>query len=389
MSSPEEESVNILTYNIMTPVLPPFRIYGQIERARRVIDVVKSIRGKFKYDIDVIVVQEVIPEKIEKIVSKDLYSLGFVYKTNQLKQYFSLNGGIIIFSRYPFVKETNITFGDNCVGSDCFASKGACFVRVNKNGFYFNVIGTHMQSVIDLQSRQMIESQIVMMKDFIDSLGVSSIEPLFLCGDVNIDLYNDGDYIQKFMNTLQMTCPKIHTESHLFTVDPQINQLVGCDNPDEYQTKEWPNGCVDEYYRTLKCPCCLQRWLDYTLYSTRHLKPKGSFMWSFPAKVEPFSMNINFMQTVSNMQDVSDHFPVFGHFDFIIPYNGLESKSQPNTIAKESFSRTDKKKLTYFITWIVLISICFISILIFFIYRNRLEIKNKWNSIIKKKNIIK
>ena len=108
--------------------------------------------------------------------------------------------------------------------------------------------------------------------------------------------------------------PIIHQDSHSFTVDPKLNNLVGADDIELYKNEDYPFGCVQEYYSTKQCVCCPSEWIDYTLYSKKHLQPSSSYMRSFVAKVDPFDISFRYTLETVNIQDVSDHFPILGTF---------------------------------------------------------------------------
>ena len=315
-------SVRILTYNMFTPVAPPLRVYGQAERASRVGEVVAQFA-----DLDVVVLNEaIVPWAFEK-ARASLHALGFVHHTEQLQDPFSVAGGVVIFSRHPLTQQERSSFGDKCHGIDCLASKGVVYARVCKDGtHYFNVFATHMQAWPHAKAQATRRAQIQQTRRFMETLRAPAPEPVFFVGDMNTDMYLARNNLQSMTRDLGLRLPPLHPESHPFTVDPQHNQLVGNDDPDEYQSEDWPLGCAEDYYQTLRCPCCPEEWLDYTLYSRHHLQPTSSHMRAVAVKVKPFRMEVRAGQTVADMRDVSDHFPVVGHFEFA-PVSAAESSA--------------------------------------------------------------
>lgn len=307
------EQFNILVYNIFSPVPEFIRMYGQKERAMRVKDVVRDLDQKF--DLDVIIMNEVIHLNTQKIVFRDMPDIGFKYKTRKISEGLKVHGGIIVFSKHPITQECFTIFGDECVGTDCLADKGCVYARVKKNGMYFNVFGTHLQAWPSIKAYSTRAQQIDKVKTFMDTFNIPKEEPVLFAGDLNTDLYVDSDHVRHMHFVLGTDMPDVHPDSHPFTVDPKENKLVGNDDPNEYVSDSWPNGCVDEYYKTLECPCCPSQWIDYTLYSKRHLLPIESDTRVIKAKVSPFKIKVNMTQE-AEVQDVSDHFPVLGHFVF-------------------------------------------------------------------------
>lgn len=311
--TPTTTTFNVLVYNIFSPVPEPLRFYGQHERSVRVKPVLRELDQK--YDLDVIILNEVCAPDTQKVIFRDLPDLGFPYHTQKITEHFSVHGGIIVFSKYPITQEACTVFGDRCIGIDCFAAKGVAYARVRKNHMYFNVFGTHLQAWPSIQAHSARDRQIHQTLNFIDSLGLPTDEPVIFAGDLNTDLYLDRDYIQHMNFKLGTEIPEIHPESHPFTVDPKENKLVGNDDPSEYANDDWPHGCAAEYYATLVCPCCPAQWIDYTLYSKRHLLPVHADMRTVKTKVPPFRIKVNLTQE-ADVQDISDHFPVLGHFVF-------------------------------------------------------------------------
>lgn len=307
------KTLNVMVYNIFSPVPEPLRFYGQSERCARVKDVIQELDQK--YHLDVIVLNEVIAPETQTVIFRDMPLIGFKYRTRKITEAFTVHGGIVLFSKHPITQESFTVFGDKCVGIDCFAAKGVVFARINKDGMYFNVFGTHLQAWPSIKAYSTRELQMRKMREFIDKIKLPEDEPVILAGDMNTDLYLDKDHVQHMLYHLEMGLPETHTESHPFTVDPKENKLVGNDDPSEYVSDSWPNGCVDEYYRTLECPCCPAQWIDYTLYSKRHLLPLSCDTRVIKTKVPPFKIKINASQEAT-IQDVSDHFPVLGHFVF-------------------------------------------------------------------------
>jgi endonuclease/exonuclease/phosphatase family metal-dependent hydrolase len=365
-------SFNILTYNIMTPVPAPLRCYGQTERGQRIKDVIKSINGG---DFDAVLFNEMIAPGVQKTLFKDMKELGFKYHTSKLTKILAVSGGILIFSKHEITQEDSTNFGDKCVGMDCFAAKGLVYARIKKDGQFFNVFGTHLQAWPDIESQMIRESQIEQMRKFMSILNIPQSEPVLLCGDLNMDMYLNNDTLKHLRYKLKMDIPELHTDSHPFTVDPTRNSMVGNDNPDEYKNDEWPDGCVAEYYKTLECPCCPSEWIDYTLYSSVHLLPTNSWMKAVVAKVAPFSMLINAMQRVE-IEDVSDHFPVWGHFEFPTSTTTTNKKAN-NELDYDEMENLESN------SWSIalVVVIVFLSVFLFVIVVYTLYINQSWKKI--------
>lgn len=312
----------VLTFNIFCPLPEPLKLYGQTERARRVADVIQNIEAQHS-SIDVVVLQEVMAPNVQTIIFEAMPRLGFQYHTSRLSQPLTVvTGGTLIFSKHPITFEDQTVFGDRCVGSDCFAAKGVVLARICRDGQYFNVAGTHLQAWQSLEAQAVREQQLKQISDFLQSLRIPPHEPLLLCGDINIDMYLQSDHLRHLTFTMGMKVPPLGEQSQRLTVDPTLNPLVGADDIESYQNTAYPQGCKNEYLKELRCPCCPAEWVDYTLYSTRHLQPRSARMTALLAQVPPFRIAFGATQTIE-IDQVSDHFPVLGEFEF--PGNAMGS----------------------------------------------------------------
>jgi endonuclease/exonuclease/phosphatase family metal-dependent hydrolase len=299
-------SFTILTYNLFLPVPNFLRNHGQPFRAERVIDAL-SMHLK-EHDVDAVCVQELIPTAYDVVVSQALYDLGYQWKTRQIPDALSLHGGIVIYSRHIITQQAQYSFGGQCQAADCFASKGAVYARIKKEGQIVNVICTHLQHVPKLGTSPQRKRQVEIVAEMIEALNLPQEEPLLMAGDLNMDYTAQHSELSAALDQWKMNIPERHVSSAKYTIDPKNNILVGSDLPEEY-------GCAEEYYRTLQCKNCPAIWVDYTLYSRNHLEPTDSWMKCVRVKASPFRMPIRMGQEVIST-DVSDHYPVIGHFEF-------------------------------------------------------------------------
>ncbi len=306
-------SFHVLSLNVFTPVAPPVRNYGQFERAERVKEAILKIQET--ETLDAIIVSELIIPACQDRVTKDLAEIGFRYHTTNLYAPFTVAGGIMIFSRHEMVTEDYTLFGDKCTASDCMAAKGVKFARMVKEGQYFNLFAVHMQAWLTVPAQVVREAQIQQIAQFIHSLQIPADEAVLFGGDLNIDLYVAKNHIKHMMFTLGMALPPIDDQSLPFTVDPMNNKLVGADDPELYTNEYYPHGCSAEYFDTLVCPCCPSQWIDYAVYSTRHLLPISASMQALDLRLTPFRIQLG-PRTGVEIDRVSDHFPILGKFSF-------------------------------------------------------------------------
>ncbi len=351
--------INVLVWNIMIPVLPPLRYFGQFERAERIPQVIQTINDTEK-PLDVIVFNELIPPPIYDIITSKLQKIGFFYTTKRIQDILTESGGISIYSRYPIVDEGYTLYGSECAISDCLSSKGVVYAKINKMGFIANILGTHFQSGEKYQFIR--EEQTKLVLQFIQNLNIPNVEPLLFCGDLNMCRFLNNAEIKHLMFTLNMELPQISESSHPFTFDPRINPLVGIDDPTQYVSKEYPYGCADQYYKTKNCICCDNQWLDFSLVSKNHLRPLSSNMKSIVAKAKEdfdfdFTANDHLLTSM-----VSDHFPILGHFEFPLqPFGYTFNKTNPQT------TNSNSEQVALFIILIIILIVFVLSFPLYFL----------------------
>ncbi len=316
-------SLRVMVYNIMTPVMPPIRFYGQRERAARVPEVVQLCERETA--VDILVLNEVIPGEIYDSVSRGLRSIGFIHQTTPFRDGTLMgSSGVVVLSRHRISQTQHIFFGSTCAGIDCLCSKGVLYVRVlvDNGSRAVNVFGTHMQAWPTAEGHDVRRKQVEVIRRFMDQIRIPDREPIILCGDLNMDLFTNNAELKHLMFRLNMDMPEIDKHSNPYTVDPKINILVGSDDPQAYANAEYPLGCAQEYLETLACPCCPSEWLDYVLVSKRGLVPISSKITSVVVKVPEFDMHLGSTIRVKS-KDVSDHFPVVA--TLVFNYNSRQS----------------------------------------------------------------
>jgi endonuclease/exonuclease/phosphatase family metal-dependent hydrolase len=301
--------VSVLTWNIMIPVLEPIRYYGQQARAERIPRAIDQINN----GVDVVVFNELIPSSTYTQINANMFDLGFVHTTQRLTDILTESGGVSIYSKFPILDQAFVLFGSDCAISDCLSAKGVVYSKINKDGFIFNVFATHFQAGEDYFAIR--EAQTQTTRKFIQAQNINKSEAVLFCGDLNTGMYVNNAETKHITFTLGMDLPELGANSHVFTVDPRINPLVGIDDPDQYKSKKYPDGCVDIYLKTKNCVCCDPEWLDYTLVSNKHLKATKSSMTSLVAKTDSFHMDFTMSDSIES-EFLSDHFPVLGHFEF-------------------------------------------------------------------------
>jgi endonuclease/exonuclease/phosphatase family metal-dependent hydrolase len=208
------------------------------------------------------------------------------------------DGGVMILSRWPIENANGEQrlFGTSCLGSDCMADKGVMYVRINKNGTRYHIFGTHTQSGGEPSRMEMRKVQFRVIKTFIDDKKIPNSEPVIIAGDLNVDMHAHHDEYVEMLEILNAAHPGL--KGHPYSIDQKLNDLGG------------DNGS--------------QQLLDYVLYSRNHKPPIK--LRTVSQVYVPAALNRVMFYRADNgwreythewyMWDISDHYPVYGHFQF-------------------------------------------------------------------------
>lgn len=145
---------------------------------------------------DVVIFEELFSDSSRiNYVTPAMLAAGFSYYTTILNDTAlpsintTTNGGVIIYSKWPIELEAEYKYA-NCYGllsnaSDCLASKGIQYAKINKLGQFYHVFGTHMEAGGGTEDVEVRKEQYGEMKDFIASQGILSDEAVIFAGDLN------------------------------------------------------------------------------------------------------------------------------------------------------------------------------------------------------------
>lgn len=354
--------INVLTSNACLSIPPPFRFNGAFARAERYAD---ALYGNISdpQNIDVICFQEL-------IVNRSQVLKGLIHQPNHTKiDYGSalgnnirfLESGLTIVSKWPIVTQTNHVFSGPTYHFEAFMAKAVQYCKIKlSEQFHFHVFNTHTQAWANLKAKKIRFNQFKQIAFFIDSMNIPSNEPVFLCGDFNFDFYEHGKLLAEVMSIIDFTMQM--PDKPEFSFDPTVNQLVGTDDANEYNTRFDVNGCYETFLETGICSCCPRQMIDGTATSNIHLQPLkiDTKVIQNIASV-PFEIYIN-ISTKRLTRNVSDHFCVFSKFVFPM------ANAMPLFIPKNSQKITYKPNEHYY-KWIVVefaffVVLYFISIVV-------------------------
>jgi endonuclease/exonuclease/phosphatase family metal-dependent hydrolase len=243
------KDLRILTYNIkMLPRYIRRTHHYPIIRARIIPAYITEENP------DIIVFQEAFDTRADRILRKRLHTkyphiLGPVNK----KPGFKINGGVMIFSKYP-LKQIGAIQYSRCSDEDCWARKGVLLAEVNDGKHIFQLAGTHMNGggTLDLKKSQYRE-----MGALVKQYAQPGI-PQILAGDYNTNFYEKPFYDAMIQSLDAQDGPLTGAEG--FTDDHLQNDMEDYD-PKDRKVIDFvlyrPNGVQPKSIsRTIRQYCC-------------------------------------------------------------------------------------------------------------------------------------
>ncbi|XPE10886.1 sphingomyelin phosphodiesterase [Staphylococcus sp. HKU1] len=142
-----------------------------------------------------------------------------------------VNGGVNIVSKWPILEKEQHIYKNGC-GADGFSNKGFAYIKINKNGKPYHIIGTHLQaedgSCIKGKDRTIRESQMHEIRQFIKDKQIPKDEAVFIGGDLNV-IKGSDEYSQMF-DHLNVTQPTSFS-GHNYSWDTQTNGIAHYNYP--------------------------------------------------------------------------------------------------------------------------------------------------------------
>ena len=267
------QKLHVLTYN--TQFMPFYaNVVNNLNHPTiRAQDIPKKIST-----YDVVILEEVFDQDL-RITLTNLMRMYYPYHTKVVgyRTTKALSGGVMIFSKWPILKEDQVVYQASA-DIDRLAAKGAIYAAINKMGILYHVFGTHLQSANANGGEDAREKQLQELAYFIESLNISHHQAVVIGGDFNIDPLKPQFYF--LQQALHVGLP----------------ENIG-----------YPYS-ADSYINTMKVGYSRNR-IDYVFYSHLHLKPKLTYNKIF------------ILRDLDNEKmwpafDLSDHFPVAGFFEF-------------------------------------------------------------------------
>lgn len=211
---PDENILKVMTYNIWAlPVMA-----SHIGERYDIIP--QHVKG-----YDVLALQEVFATGRDGFLRE--LAKEYPYQTKMLDKPGANihDGGGVIVSRYPIVRQAQYVFPD-CAGTDCFADKGVNYAEVIKGGKAYHVFATHTASSDTDKAREYRQRQFKQIRALASSLNIPINEAVIYSGDFNVNKRKFPVDYQRMMANLSVLEPDYsgYTDS---TFDPRINDFSG------------------------------------------------------------------------------------------------------------------------------------------------------------------
>ncbi len=286
--------IKVLSYNLFMYHKGLFNSgnWGQEKRAQLLAN------SKYVKDQDVIVLEGVFDTKSKNVLLDGLRSqypnltdvIGRTkYGWNQTLGDFrafpldnDYNGGVVVLSKWPIEEKIQYTFENHGCGNDYYYNKGFAYVKINKGGHKYHIIGTDVQNNFcsDL-GQNARKHQFTEIKKFIDLKQIPKDEPIFLTGSLNVD--KDNLEYQDMLMILSVDEP--HYAGVSYTWDPKKNAIAS-----------YVDGTGQ-----------VSRYLEYIFVVKTHSKPK---VWQNLAYDPITSTTWNVAGYTG--YEFSNHYPVYG-----------------------------------------------------------------------------
>jgi len=274
---------------------------------------------------DIIILSEAFCHRSTPLLAQGLKARGYKFETPPLQGHSAkserkpLNGGIIVFSRYPIEYIKMVAFGDVACGDDAMADKGVMYVRIRKNTVPLHIFATHTQAWDTEPAKEVRARQFGIIQSFLLERDIPRNEPVFIAGDLNVNKYADvgEEEYQNMLESLKAVDASKDNDPKTYSFDAVNNELATSGPSSD-------GNCAH---------------LDYILYSREHLRPKSASVETYPIK-----STVPYTFQNKRYTDLSDHYPVIGHFTFEVnrtTQNSLGSKMKQLEVELDTINAND------------------------------------------------
>jgi len=202
------------------------------------------------------------------------------------------DGGVFMVSKWPIVFQGQIVY--KCAADeDRFGKKGVSWAFINKQGFYFNVFGTHTQA--DAGYEGIRKTQFRELRNMIDNVSMLW-HPVLIAGDLNVDYCFEKD-------RLAGTCSTVERDSMLnllqASVPRDLSKFVYTSDPANDMKPDGDKATT----------------LDYVLSSKTHPAPVRSSLETVKLQ-SPWRSRPRAWSPATDHRDLSDHYAALGTYTF-------------------------------------------------------------------------
>lgn len=280
------DTIKLLTYNFFLRP-PPIKNNKDDYKEERLNDFKEVLS-----DFDIICFQELFGSfhnRKHKMI-KNASENGFFYthgsSSPSFFSKFLIDGGLLVLSRFPIVDKMEITFNYGLM-SDAMSMKGAVYTKIKIKDSYLCLFTSHLQASYFDSGVKLWNSTISTREDQEESLinfiynVILKIPPrekdkcmFILCGDLNIDAYENKDGIQRYglptreiseysvlMNKLRhlgtvndLSLKKYKKHPYTFGVNDQdyYDQVLTCkEDVNSHQTLDYIFEIIPDYSKNI------------------------------------------------------------------------------------------------------------------------------------------
>ena len=195
------------------------------------------------------------------------------------------DGGVAIVSKWPIEEKVQFVYSAGC-GADALSNKGFVYVRINRNGQRYHIVGTHVQaqdsSCSAGQPESVRQQQFTNIRDFLAGKGIPANEMVLIGGDMNV-VRTSPEYAA-MLTALDVNAPSAYVGVD-YTWDPRSN------------------GIANYNY-----PTAAREYLDYILVARNYAQP--SFWQNQARDVVSPRWEVSGGVERYQFKDYSDHYPV-------------------------------------------------------------------------------
>lgn len=211
------ETLSVMSYNVyqLPSIMPQ---YKSKERASELLKYITNLGGNTP---DVLVVEEGFnarfgDEFLAKIKATYPYATpllglycnaygGTALYPNTWDGYFgkcgnsilNVNGGILIFSKFPILKKYQYVFQTQINSAEGLSNRGAVYAVIQKNNKKYHVFGTHTASEQpNYPGRATREKQFTEIRNFKNYFNIPTTEPVIYAGDMNVEYTLTDEYLK-------------------------------------------------------------------------------------------------------------------------------------------------------------------------------------------------